>query len=404
MGKNSNLQQIKDDLTELCVNIGHRHVGSLGNQRATDYVFKRLVKSGLTVEKQEFTCIDWEYDKAVLRVGNEEVGALISPYSISCEVESSFETASNIDELSNKDFAGKIAVLHGELCREQLMPKNFTFYNPERHKTIIKLLEEKNPIAIIAITTRNPELAGALYPFPLIEDGDFSIPSVYLKEEQGKKLLNRLDSNIYLKIDSHRIPSKGYNIIGEKNSDSKQKIVFCAHVDTKKGTQGALDNGSGVVALLALADSLKDYNGKLGIQILIVNGEDYYSNPGQMLYLAENKDEFNRVLLAVNIDGAGYSGKKTSFCCFDCKGIIDRAVQGAFGDSKKYIEIEPWYQSDHAIFVMNQVPAIAITSENYIEISAQIAHTDLDTVELINIEKISDIAHTMRELICRLNN
>lgn len=403
MERNLKLEQIKDDLTELCLNIGERHVGSPGNQKATEYAYKRLNNAGFSVKKQEFKCIDWQYDKIMLKVEDEQVKAFISPYSLSCQVESSFETASNINELANKDFTGKIAVLQGELCKEQLMPKNFTFYNPDRHKEIIRLLEEKNPLAIITITGRNPELAGALYPFPLIEDGDFNIPVVYLTKKEGRKILDRPDSRIYLQVESNRILSKGYNVIGLKEGKSQERIVFCAHIDTKKGTPGALDNGSGVVTLLTLADLLKDYEGKPGIEILIINGEDYYSTPGQMLYLTQNQDSFKQVLLAVNTDVAGYIDKKTSFCCFGCEGIIGEAVHGAFKDSEKYIEIDPWYQSDHAIFVMNQVPAVALTSENYIEISTQITHTAKDIVDLVDANIISNIADNMKDLIYQLN-
>ena len=58
-------------------------------------------------------------------------------------------------------------VMYGELCSEPLMPKNFEFYNPDEHKEIIALLEEKNPVAIIIV---NP------YAEHVIQDGDFNIP------------------------------------------------------------------------------------------------------------------------------------------------------------------------------------------------------------------------------------
>ena len=43
-------------------------------------------------------------------------------------------------------------------------------------------------MAIIAATGRDPGLAGGVYPFPLIEDGDFDIPSVYMKDVEGDRL------------------------------------------------------------------------------------------------------------------------------------------------------------------------------------------------------------------------
>ena len=86
------------------------------------------------------------------------------------------------------DATGKILLLRGEIAKEQIMPKNFVFYNPEEHQRIYRLLEEKQPAAIISATTRNPELAGAVYPFPMFEDGDFDIPSAYMTDVEGEKL------------------------------------------------------------------------------------------------------------------------------------------------------------------------------------------------------------------------
>ncbi|WP_432403251.1 hypothetical protein [Wukongibacter sp. M2B1] len=43
------LEKIGRDLTELCVNIGDRYVGSQGNQRSTNYVSKRLASKGFKV-------------------------------------------------------------------------------------------------------------------------------------------------------------------------------------------------------------------------------------------------------------------------------------------------------------------------------------------------------------------
>ena len=42
---------------------------------------------------------------------------------------------------------------------------------------------------LICITGSNAVLAGGVYPFALIEDGDFDILSVYMAEEEGAKLL-----------------------------------------------------------------------------------------------------------------------------------------------------------------------------------------------------------------------
>ena len=171
------------------------------------------------------------------------------------------------------------------------MPKSFTFYNPDEHKHIIRLLEEKKPQAIIAATSRNPEMAGAVYPFPLIEDGDFDIPSVYLTEELGVELANHAGEHISLDIRAQRTPAKGCNVITRKG-DGTNRVVCFAHIDSKQGTPGALDNASGVTILLLLGELLKDFEGSLGVELVALNGEDYYSNPGEMQYLEPQPKPF----------------------------------------------------------------------------------------------------------------
>ncbi|NLW48512.1 MAG: M28 family peptidase [Firmicutes bacterium] len=403
MEKEMMLRQIKTDLIEICVNTGNRHVGSQGNRDVGEYLAGRMAQAGFQVTMPEFDCIDWEHGEIVLRTGNSPVEAFISPYSPSCELESFLVTAANIDELENKDFTGKIALFHGELCREQIAPRNFEFYNPDEHKRILRALDRKQPLAVIAITSRNPELAGGQYPFPLFEDGDLDIPSVYLTEEEGEKLLSSHSSQVYLKIDSRRISAKGFNVIGSKGGIDQRRIVFCAHYDAKKNTPGALDNGTGVVALLALADMLKGYKGQYGIELLAVNGEDYYAAPGQMNYIASNREQIDRVVLAVNLDGAGYIDGKSSYCCLECDENIKSAAAKAFGNGEQFVTAEPWYQSDHGWFIQYGVPAVAITSEKFMYLTTEITHTPKDSIEKVDLNRISEIACALKDLIKLLN-
>ena len=67
--------------------------------------------------------------------------------------------------------------------------ERFPFYNPDSHRHLVRMVEEKAPAAVIAATGRNPELAGAWYPFPLFEDGDFDIPNAYIKDVDGAAII-----------------------------------------------------------------------------------------------------------------------------------------------------------------------------------------------------------------------
>ena len=276
-------------LMELCVHIPSRSVGSLGNRDATDFFARQMESFGFQVECPQFACMDWNQQGASLSVNGNPVEALVSPYSLGGLFEAPLAVVSSLEELEAIEARSSILLVRGELAREQLMPKSFTFYNPDEHRRIISLLEEKKPRAIIAATSRNPEMAGAVYPFPLIEDGDFDIPSVYLTEEMGVELANYAGEHVSLDIRAQRSPAQGCNVITRKGEEFQQRVVCFAHIDSKRSTPGALDNASGVTILLLLAELLKNYDGALGIELVALNGEDYYSNPGEMLYLSSNE-------------------------------------------------------------------------------------------------------------------
>lgn len=245
-------ERARSYLSTLCREIPGRSVGSSGNIKATRFFEKELSNYGWHTAAAEFDAIDWEEYGAVLRSDGTEFNVLVSPYSLPFSGEAELAVATTINELQSAQIKNKIVLLSGEIAREQLMPKNFVFYNPDEHRQIISLLEQASPSAIISATGRNPDLAGGVYPFPLIEDGDFDIPSVFTTEEEGRRIAGETGKKIFLKSKSERIPGKGYNVTGTIGSENGRRIVVSAHIDAKKGTPGAIDNATGVVVLLLL--------------------------------------------------------------------------------------------------------------------------------------------------------
>lgn len=79
---------------------------------------------------------------------------------------------------------------------------------------------------------------------------------------------------------------KARNIIASFNADNPQRIMLCAHWDTRpfsdqdpstkiKAIPGANDGGSGVAVLLEIARSLKEAPPRIGVDIIFFDAEDY---------------------------------------------------------------------------------------------------------------------------------
>lgn len=389
-------------LQTLCRDIPGRRVGSAGNRMATDFFEKTIGTFGFETQVRQFNCLDWGEQGADLRAGTNSFDVLVSPYSPACQIRAPMVASSSFEELQTADIAGKLLLLHGEIAREQLMPKNFPFYNPDEHRRIYAALESKQPLAVLAATSKNPEMVGAVYPFPLIEDGDFEIPSVYMTAEEGRRLLDYAGVDVSLEIRAQRRRSTGCNIIARKGSDVSRRLVSFAHIDAKEGTPGAIDNASGVAVLLLLAELLSDYSGDPQIELVAMNGEDYYSNPGEQLYLRENAGKFEQILLGINLDGVGYFHGDTSYSMYDCPDELSSVITQALSGRPGITPGDAWYQGDHVLFLLNQRPALAFTSDQVSVLMTEIVHTAADRPEIVASAKLVEVALALRELLERL--
>ena len=392
-------------LQRLCVEIPSRRVGSEGNRAATDFFARTVGPFGFDLQCPEFDCLDWTHEGAHLTVQGAAFEAYPSPYSLGCRVSAPLAVVSTIEELEAAEVSDKITLLRADIAKEQLMPKNFPFYNPDRHRRIIALLEAKVPLAIVAATSRDPEMVGgAVYPFPLIEDGDFNIPSVYMTEEEGNRLAALAGKVISLESRATRIPAKGYNVIARKGANMHQRVVLFAHIDARMGSPGAGDNASGVIVLLLLAELLANYRGNLGVEMVAVNGEDYYSNPGEQQYLATNAGRFDEIMLGINLDDVGYHRGRVAYSLYDCPDELADPIRQVLSAYGGIIEGQAWYQGDHGLFLMNKRPALAFTSELLTELMAGITHTPKDRPELVDAAKLVDIANALRDLLQHLDH
>lgn len=404
MDKKALRDKVEADLQVLCSEIGERRVGSEENRQATAYAKKVLQLSGWQVEETELSVIDWKTEGASLTCGKQSFDVFSSHYSLGCSVKGELIAVDTVGKLEKADIKDKIVLLYGEIASQQIAPKNFPFWNPEEHQHLVSVLENGAPKALISATERNSATAGGVYPFPLFEDGDFDIPSVYMKDTEGEKLLACAGQMVELVSGAVRIPETAFNVIAWKDSRTKDRIVITAHIDTKIGTPGAIDNATGVTAVLLLAELLKDSDTRYPVELVLFNGEDYYAAPGQVNYIEQNIAHFDDILLNINIDGAGYKEGYSCFSAFGLSADMQQAMDGVIRNTPEIVEGLPWYQGDHSIFLQNDRPAIAVSSNWFIEhMECQdITHTAKDNLSIVNCERVVECALGIAELIGKL--
>jgi len=383
----------------LCSVVPDRRPGGSGNDEAVDLVAALLRAAGWEVSLPAFDCLDWTGGDAVFRVGADAVPLVPSPYGFGVNASAPVRVVTTTADLAHRDLTGSILVVAGDLVSEPLTPKGYPFYGSEEHTVIIEALETARPVAIVAVTGKYPELCGALDPFPWIEDGDFEIPVAAVRPSDAGVLLASDGKVAQVSIEARRIPSTARNIVARKGP-ADPRLVVCAHIDTKPGTPGAVDNATGVAALVMLAERLGTHDDlPIGIEMLAVNGEDHFAGPGEVAWLAANVGRLDAIELFINIDGAGYRRGDTAFSFYNVDPHRADAIRAEFGTLDDLQEGPPWYQSDHAIFAMQGRPALAFTTELVVEMLGELFHADTDTPDQVAPSRIVNLVAALETMI-----
>ncbi|HET7772041.1 MAG TPA: M28 family peptidase [Chloroflexota bacterium] len=375
-----------------------RRPGSAENEAVTAYAAGALRGAGWHVQQRGFEVLDWEGGAGRLDIGGVTFGVHTSPYSLGVRGLGPLVVASTRAELERRVLSGAVVLLHGALAERPVTPKGYPFYEDDDHAGLVALLEGGAPLAVIGATDACPELAGALRPFPLFEDGTFAVPAGYLAQEQGRVLmgLNGLPAAITLL--GQRRAARACNVIARRGARAG-RLVVTAHIDTKVGTPGALDNAAGVAILLLLAEMVAQVPSgpAAGLELVLINGEDYYAASGEVSYLAQHGREIGSAALAVNVDGAGYVKGRTAYSLYGCEGALAEDARKVL-EAHSLIEGAPWWQGDHALFAMRGRPAIALTSERIDELNREVIHTAADTPALVSSARLVEAAGAILEL------
>ena len=379
----------------LAVEIGSRPIGSPANQAAADYIEGVFRRYGLSVERQEIPCPEWVAEQTSLELNGEPLEASANTFSPSCDMTAETIPVCTLAELEAAEIARKVPVFYGDLAQGELATKG-GIYVSERDGRILQILDERGPAGIITI---NPTLHAR---WRLIEDFDLDIPSVTVSAYAGLMLLKNAGSAVRMKIVSRRSPGSTANLVGRLPGDTPQRIVFCAHYDSKVDTPGAYDNAAGVGVLLALAQILSGRRHRHTLEWVAFTGEEG-AGLGDMEYARAARRagrEFDQVTAAINIDGVGPFTGTTTAASFAASRDFDALIDEKMKAYPGIIRVEPWPASDHYIFYSNGTPSIALTSRGI----RDIFHTLSDTIEWISGEKLAEALQLTLDILEALDD
>jgi aminopeptidase YwaD len=172
-----------------------------------------------------------------------------------------------------------------------------------------------------------------------------------------------------------------------------------AHLDSKEGSPGAVDNATGTAALLAIGELLVGTLLPVSLELGPINGEDHYSVGGEHCFVADNTGRWEEIVLAVNLDAVGARGATTAVSLYGCPDALADHVAAVMGRHPTLQPGEAWYESDHSIVAMHGRPAMALTSTTFRELCASVTHTPRDTLAIVDAEPVAEAAAFVADLL-----
>lgn len=383
--------EITRHLRTLCHEIGCRPTGSPANRSAAAYIASAFRAAGLDTEELSFSCPDWRDEATLLEMDGLPLAAYSNAFSPSCDVAALGIPLGTEAELLAAELTGRIGILYGDLARGPLTPRSCTLYPAERDWRVVDLLREKGPAALITV---NPKPGIRVR---VIEDWGFPIPSATVTAEVGRELLLRASrgGRVRLRIASISRPGQAAHIIGRKRGPGEERIVLCAHFDTKIDTPGATDNAGGAAVLLALAGMLAAEDLPVGLEFVAFNAEEYGGTQDDSeLYIQRHGDRLGTVLAAVNMDGIGYRVSSNNVAAFTASEALTEEIGQLLKGFPGMDWTEPWPQSNHSSFAYRGVPSVALSSGAW-----EIAHRPEDGPEWVSPERLSEAAAFVAALV-----
>jgi aminopeptidase YwaD len=378
-------KRIDHHLRILAEEIGARPPGSAANHRATTHVATTLEQAGLSVRCDPFWTRWWEPGPGQLCVDGRDLTVVPNPFSPPCDVQGSVVTVADLPALERlaDGPGGRIVVLTGALAHEPLWPVAFPFLAVPTHRAIAASLLGARPAAVIAVSDHWQ---------PILEDPDLGVPSTTIRTADAAGLITGVEVALRLGGAVHR--GDGVNVAARTEGEGP-RVVLSAHVDSKVTTPGAFDNAGGVAVLLALAEHGLPVD--VPVEVVTFNGEDHADACGEVAWLAAT--DLSEIAGIVNIDGAGLRGHGSSLALMACPPELHDRVAAVVAGRPGWGLSEPWYESDHAILAMRGIPAVAVTTAGVHELMTLLAHSAADTVEVVDVEVLADVANTVATLL-----
>ena len=194
---------------------------------------------------------------------------------------------------------------------------------------------------------------------------------------------------------------KSQNLVADIPGERDELIVFTAHYDSTSLSQGAYDNMSGCVGLIALAERFSKTKHSYGLRFIFCGSEER-GLLGSKAYCAAHEDELDKIALVINLDMIGCIMGKFIACVTAEEDLVSYIK---YLGLERGFQVGPYqdvYSSDSTPFADRGIPAVSfarVAGANLAPI-----HNSYDTAKAMSAERMQEDVEFIAAFADRMAN
>ena len=216
------------------------------------------------------------------------------------------------------------------------------------------------------------------------------IPGVNINAKDAIELIRKGASVAKIVLEQEEYKGQSHNVILDMPGEIDEYIVLTAHYDPTSLSQGAYDNMSGSVGILAVAEYFAKKPHRYGLRFVWCGSEER-GLLGAKAYCQQHEEELKKVALNINLDMIGCIMGRFIACCTTEEALTHYINYFSNELGFSVATRQEVYSSDSTPFADKGVPALSfarIAPQNTATI-----HNSYDTIAVMSGEQmVEDIA------------
>ena len=360
--------------------------GSDAEKRAAEYLRQTAADLGLEAYLEPFEVELATVEEATLTIDGREIPCKGYLLAGSGEVEASLYYLTEGDRYSLSHCKGKIVLFDGYL--------GYWRYRELLENGAVGFISYDGNVNYADRDIDHRELR------PHVAKGE-KIIGVNINAKDAVDIVNSEAKTAKIVLKQREYKGNSHNVIIDLPGEIEEQIIFTAHYDSTSLSQGAYDNMSGCVGILAMAEYFAKNPHRYSLRFVFCGSEER-GLLGSKAYCIQHEAELKDVALVINLDMIGCIMGKFISCVTAEMALVNYI---SYLGSELGFQVKAYqdvYSSDSTPFADKGVPAVSFARAAGRDLAP--IHNSYDTVAVMKMEQMQKDVDFITAFASRMAN